>query len=100
MPRPQRTKTSNTAVPEAASATVPRLGARVRPGPPRFGDHAAGKPQSMTNDVEKRWHDPHALRAATAYAVAVVLLAAAVFVVYALGARSRLGWAIATPGVL
>lgn len=54
----------------------------------------------MTNDVEKRWHDPPALRAAAAYAVAIVLLAAAVFVVYALGDRSRLGWAIATPGVL
>ena len=65
-----------------------------------MGDYAVGEPQSITNDVEKWWRDPHALHAATAYAVAVVLLAAAAFVVYALSDRSQLGWAIATPGVL
>ena len=72
--------------------------------PPRCGDRAVVKSESVTNDVEKRWRDTHALRAAMAYAVAVavavVLLAAAAFVVYALGDRSQLGWAIATPGVL
>jgi hypothetical protein len=67
--------------------------------PPRSGDRAAGKSQTVTNDVEKRWRATHALRAAMAYAVAVVLLAAAAFAVYALGDRSQLGWAIATPGV-
>ncbi len=54
----------------------------------------------MTNDVEKRWHDPRALRAAVRYAVAVVGLAAVGFVTYAVGDRSSLGWAMATPGIL
>ena len=35
----------------------------------------------MTNDVEKRWHDPAALRAAITYAVAVVLFAGVAFAV-------------------
>ena len=88
MPRPRPTKTSNTGVPEAARATVPQESGRE---PVRLGDYAVGEPQSITNDVEKWWRDPHALHAATAYAVAVVLLAAAAFVVYALSDRSQLG---------
>jgi hypothetical protein len=51
----------------------------------------------MTNDVEKRWHDPGALRAAMVYVAAVVALAVGTFVVYALGDRNELGWALATP---
>jgi hypothetical protein len=54
----------------------------------------------MTNDVEKRWHDPGALRAAMVYVAAVVALAIGTFVVYALGDRKELGWALATPGLL
>ena len=56
--------------------------------------------EGMTNDVEKRWHDPRAMRSAVAYAAAVVLLAAGAFAVYALGDRNALGVAMATPGVL
>lgn len=35
----------------------------------------------MIDDVEKRWHDPAALRAATAFVVAVVAVAAVAFFV-------------------
>lgn len=34
----------------------------------------------MTNDVEKRWHDPQGVRAATKYVVAVIGVAAVVVV--------------------
>jgi membrane protease YdiL (CAAX protease family) len=54
----------------------------------------------MTNDVEKRCHDPRALRTAVIYAVVVLLLAVVAFVVYALGDQSDIGRAMATPGVL
>ncbi|MDT5336045.1 MAG: hypothetical protein QOD90_1550 [Mycobacterium sp.] len=54
----------------------------------------------MTNDAEKRWHDPPAMRSAVAYAVVVILLAAGAFAAYALGDRNALGVAMATPGVL
>lgn len=33
----------------------------------------------MTNDVEKRWHDPAAFRAAVTYVVAVVVVAGVAF---------------------
>lgn len=54
----------------------------------------------MTNDVEKRWHDPRALRAAVIYALVVVVLAAGAFALYAVGDRRALLPAFATPGVL
>jgi len=54
----------------------------------------------MSNDAEKRWHDPKALRAAMVYAASVVALAVAVFTVYAFRDRHDLAWALATPGVL
>lgn len=38
----------------------------------------------VTNDVEKRWHDPAAFKAAVRYDVAVVAVAGVAFVVYAL----------------
>lgn len=42
-----------------------------------------------TNDVEKRWHDPAAFRAAVTYVVTVVAVAGVAFVLYAvLGNRS------------
>ncbi len=54
----------------------------------------------MTNDVEKRWHDPRALRAAVAYVAVVVLVAGAVFAWFALAGGTGLVWAAAVPGVL
>jgi len=35
----------------------------------------------MTNDVEKRWHDPAAVRAAVTYVVVVLLVAGSAFFV-------------------
>ena len=49
----------------------------------------------MTNDVEKRWHDPRALRAAVAYVAVVVILAGAVFAWFALAGGTGLLWAAA-----
>ncbi|WP_283606741.1 hypothetical protein [Mycolicibacterium poriferae] len=37
----------------------------------------------MTNDVEKRWHDPATFRAAVRYAVAIVAVAGVALVAYA-----------------
>jgi ABC-type branched-subunit amino acid transport system substrate-binding protein len=54
----------------------------------------------MTNDVEKRWHDPDAFRAAVTYVAVVVMLAALAFAVYAFGDRDRIVLAVATPAVL
>lgn len=54
----------------------------------------------MTNDVEKRWNDPRALRAAIAYVSVVVACAAIAFAIYALGDHDRVALAAATPGVL
>jgi hypothetical protein len=52
------------------------------------------------NDVEKRWHDPAAFRAAVTYVSVVIIVAAAVFALYALGDPHRVWLAAATPGVL
>ena len=52
------------------------------------------------NDVEKRWHDPAAFRAAVTYVSVVIIVAAAVFALYALGDPDRVWLAAATPGVL
>ncbi|WP_197381180.1 hypothetical protein [Mycolicibacterium mengxianglii] len=53
-----------------------------------------------SNDVEKRWHDPRAVRSAVGYAVVVVLLAGVAFAVYAVGDPESVAKAIATPLVL
>ena len=53
-----------------------------------------------TNDVEKRWHDPRALRAATVYAVVIVALAAAAFAIYAVVDSNNAWWAVSAPAVL
>lgn len=53
-----------------------------------------------TNDVEKRWRDPAALRSAMTYVVAVVVLAGLVFGVFALWARDSAVVASGVPGVL
>jgi hypothetical protein len=54
----------------------------------------------VSDDVEKNWHDPRALRSAIVYVVVVIVLAVGAFTAYALGDRHDLGWAFATPGVL
>ena len=54
----------------------------------------------MTNDAEKRWHDPHALRTAVVYDGAVIVLAAAVFAGFVLLGSAEIIWAAAVPGVL
>jgi hypothetical protein len=54
----------------------------------------------MSDDTEKRWHDPRAVRAAVLYAVAVVFVAVVACTVYAVGDQHDLGRAFATPGVL
>lgn len=54
----------------------------------------------MTNDVEKRWHDPRAARSAITYVAVVVACAGIAFAVYALGDRDRIALAAATPAVL
>lgn len=54
----------------------------------------------MTNDVEKRWHDPHAVGSAITYVATVVACAGIVFAIYALGDRDRIAVAVATPAVL
>lgn len=52
----------------------------------------------MTNDVEKRWHDPAALRAAATFVVAVVAVAAVAFYVTVTWRSLIAG--ILVPGVL
>ncbi|MCB0949169.1 MAG: hypothetical protein KDB44_07815 [Mycobacterium sp.] len=53
-----------------------------------------------TNDVEKRWRDPAAFRAAATYVVSVVALASLAFVLFRIFGESRPMWALATPAVL
>jgi hypothetical protein len=52
------------------------------------------------NDVEKRWHDPAAFRRATKYVIGVVVLAAALFAVYALVGSASIWLAAAIPAML
>lgn len=40
-------------------------------------------PMTMTNDVEKRWHDPDMFRAAVGYVVAVLAVAGVALAFYA-----------------
>jgi hypothetical protein len=54
----------------------------------------------MTNDVEKRWHDPQAARSAITYVAVVVACAGIAFAIYALGDLDRVVMAAATPAVL
>jgi hypothetical protein len=63
---------------------------------------ATGKPPYVADadDVEKRWHDPRAFRAAVGYVVAVIAVAAVAFTVYVLRDQHDLRWAFAAPGVL
>ena len=53
-----------------------------------------------TNDVEKRWHDPVAFRAAAVYVVCVIALASLAFVLFQVVGRSTPMWALGTPIVL
>jgi hypothetical protein len=55
---------------------------------------------AMTNDVEKRWHDPRALRSAVTYVVVVVLLAAAAFTAFAITHPVAVIWSFGPSAVL
>ena len=54
----------------------------------------------MTNDVEKRWHDPGALRAAMIYSAVVVAVGVVACAVYATGNQHDVALAFATPVLL
>ncbi|HEX3547687.1 MAG TPA: hypothetical protein VHU62_14075 [Mycobacterium sp.] len=54
----------------------------------------------MTNDVEKRWHDPAEFRAAVRYVVAFIAVAALAFAFYALPADRSLLTASLVPIIL
>jgi len=54
----------------------------------------------MTNDVEKRWHDPAAFRAAVTYVLAVVALAAVAFACYVIPGGKPLLAAILVPVIV
>ena len=53
-----------------------------------------------TNDVEKRWHDPAAFRAASAYVVSIIAVAGLAFVLFLLIGREVPLWALGIPIVL
>ncbi len=55
---------------------------------------------AMTNDVEKRWHDPVQFRAAVTYTAAVVVVAGIAFALYLLLARGSMVAASTVPGLL
>jgi len=55
---------------------------------------------SDARDVEKRWRDPAALRAAVAYGVGVIVLAAIAFVVFAVVDKGSVVLASTVPAVL
>lgn len=54
----------------------------------------------MTNDVEKRWHDPQAFHSAVTYVVAVIAVAGVCFAFYAIPDDHSLIAAILVPVVL
>lgn len=54
----------------------------------------------MTNDVEKRWHDPPTLRAAVTYVVAVMAVAALALACYLMPGGTPLLAAVLVPTVL
>lgn len=54
----------------------------------------------MTNDVEKRWHDPQTFRSAVIYALVVIALAAIAFASFALIGDHSVISAILVPTIL
>jgi hypothetical protein len=54
----------------------------------------------MSDDTEKRWHDPGAVRAAVLYSMAVIAAAVIACAVYALGDQHDVALAFAAPAVL
>jgi hypothetical protein len=54
----------------------------------------------MTNDVEKRWHDPAAFRGAIRYVGTVIVVAAIAFAAFAFFDRNSIVLAAATPTAL
>ena len=55
---------------------------------------------SNANDVEKRWHDPSAFRHAVEYGVAVIVVAAVAFAVYAVVDKGSVLLAASVPAIL
>ena len=55
---------------------------------------------SDARDVEKRWHDPDALRKAVAYGVGVIVAAFIAFAVFALVDKSSVVLASTVPAIL
>jgi hypothetical protein len=53
-----------------------------------------------TNDVEKRWHDPAAFRAALVYVISIIAVAGLAFVLFLLIGRAVPLSALGTPIVL
>ena len=53
-----------------------------------------------TNDVEKRWHDPAAFRAASVYVVSIIAMAGLAFALFLLIGREVPLSALGTPIVL
>ena len=53
-----------------------------------------------TNDVEKRWHDPAAFRAASVYVASIIAVAGLAVVLFLLIGREVPLWALGTPIVL
>ena len=55
---------------------------------------------SNARDVEKRWHDPAALRQAVSYGVGVIVVAAIAFVVFAVVDKGSVLLASTVPAIL
>ncbi|WP_030166224.1 MULTISPECIES: hypothetical protein [Actinomycetes] len=54
----------------------------------------------MTDDVEKRWNDPTAYRAAVLYDLAVIVAAFGWLIVYLVTDPTSSAWAVGTPAIL
>jgi NADH:ubiquinone oxidoreductase subunit H len=55
---------------------------------------------SNARDVEKRWHDPDALRKAVRYGIAVIVVAGIAFAVFAIVDKSSVVLACSVPVIL
>jgi len=74
---------------------------------PAMGEPGGATPRSSwvsqimrTNDVEKRWYDPVAFRAASVYVVSIIAMAGLAFALFLLIGREVPLWALGTPIVL
>ncbi len=57
-------------------------------------------PMSDSRDVEKRWHDPAAMRQAVEYGVGVIVVAGVAFAVFAVVDKTSVILAAAVPTIL